>query len=137
MSKLAKFAQDVGTDIKNIRITIGNMSSLTTTEKNNLVGALNELAALINAGGSISGSQVDTKISQAIATFEAKIMGGHVAEELDTLREIATKIGDIVSKDATQDALLQTLSTLDTRLQALEQVEAVDYLAAYTTARDS
>lgn len=137
MSKLTQFAQAVGTDIKNIKTTIGNMSSLTTTEKNNLVGALNELAALINNSGSISGSQVDTKISQAIATFEAKIMGGQVAEELDTLREIATKIGEIVSKDATQDALLQTLNTLDTRLQALEQVEAVDYLAAYTTARDS
>lgn len=41
----------VGTAVKATRVMIGTLSSLTTTEKSNLVGAINEVKASISAAG--------------------------------------------------------------------------------------
>lgn len=139
MSKLTEFAQAVGGDIKSININIGAISGLSTVAKDNLVAAINELVTKLQSlqagSGGLSETQVDNKISAAISAFESKITGGAVAAELDTLKEIADKIGEIVTKDSAQDALLLTLNGLSTRVQALETVEAVDYLNVYNTAK--
>ena len=139
MSKLTEFAQAVGGDIKSININIGAISGLSTEAKNNLVAAINELvtklAAVQGGTGGLSETQVDNKISTAISAFESKITGGALAAELDTLKEIADKIGEIVTKDSAQDALLLTLNGLSSRVQALEAVEAVDYFNIYSTAK--
>ena len=137
MSRLTDFAQEVGKDVKQININIGAINGLSTDTKDNLVAAINELVtklAKVGSGG-LSESQVDNKISTAISAFESKITGGALAAELDTLKEIADKIGEIVTKDSAQDALLSTLSALSSRITALEAVEAVDYFNIYTTAK--
>ena len=139
MSKLTEFAQAVGNDVKTININIGAISGLSTVAKDNLVVAINELVTKLQnlqaGSGGLSESQVDGKISAAISAFESKITGGALAAELDTLKEIADKIGEIVTKDSAQDALLLTLNGLSSRVQALEAVEAVDYLQTYKTAK--
>ena len=139
MSNLTKFAQEVGKDVKQININIGTINGLSTDTKDNLVAAINELVTkLANVGsgtGGVSEQTVDNKIQAAISAFESKITGGALAAELDTLKEIADKIGEIVTKDSAQDALLSTLSALSSRITALEAVEAVDYFNIYTTAK--
>ena len=139
MSKLTEFAQAVGNDVKTININIGTISGLSTVAKDNLVAAINELVTKLQnlqaGSGGLSETQVDGKISAAISAFESKITGGALAAELDTLKEIADKIGEIVTKDSAQDALLLTLNGLSSRVQALEAVEAVDYLQTYKTAK--
>ena len=139
MSRLTDFAQEVGKDVKQININIGAINGLSTDTKDNLVAAINELVtklATVQGGtGGLSETQVDNKISTAISAFESKIKGGALAAELDTLKEIADKIGEIVTKDSAQDALLSTLSDLSSRITTLEAVEAVDYFNIYTTAK--
>lgn len=139
MSRLTEFAQAVGNDVKTININVGAISGLSTVAKDNLVAAINELVTKLQnlqaGSGGLSESEVDGKISTAISAFESKITGGALAAELDTLKEIADKIGEIVTKDSAQDALLSTLSTLSSRVAALEAVEAVDYLQTYNTAK--
>ena len=139
MSNLTEFAQAVGNDVKTININVGAISGLSTVAKDNIVAAINELVTKLQnlqaGSGGLSESEVDGKISAAISAFESKITGGALAAELDTLKEIADKIAEIVTKDSVQDALLLTLNGLSTRVQALETVEAVDYLNVYNTAK--
>lgn len=138
MSKISDVVKEIGKDIGGLSKKIGNLASLNTTAKNSIVEAINEaLASIGSSGGGLNDTQVTTKIQTALDNFKTQLMGGQVAAELDTLKEIADKIGEIVSKDSTQDALLQTLSTLSTRLQTIETELATDFLAEYKTARDS
>ena len=53
-SQLANLATRVGTEFKSVRSSIGNLTSLSTTEKGSIVGAVNELRAGLEAGGTIT-----------------------------------------------------------------------------------
>lgn len=53
-SQLANLATRVGTEFKSVRSSIGSLTSLSTTEKGSLVGAINEVRAGVEAGGSIT-----------------------------------------------------------------------------------
>ena len=82
--RMTKFAQAVGTDIKDIKTQLANKA-----EKSEI------------GQGGITQQQLDT----AIQGVKSEILGEGVPEELDTLKEIAEKIsagsssnGDIVSK---------------------------------------
>lgn len=44
-------AEELGTDVRSLRLDVGDLSALTTVEQDNLVEALNELQAEINAVG--------------------------------------------------------------------------------------
>jgi hypothetical protein len=89
-----------------VNAKIGDLASLTTTEKSTLVGALNELktalngAAIINdsASGTTStwsSSKIQTQINAAIT---ALINGADGAS--DTLKELADKITALAQADA-------------------------------------
>ncbi|MGH8073656.1 MAG: hypothetical protein ACREO4_06235 [Lysobacter sp.] len=113
-TRLAELITAVGTDISNLLTTRGTMASLTTTEKTNLVGALNELKAelgtLAEGSGAIndaatstettwSSSKIDTSITAAIAALVDGAPGA-----LDTLAELATELND-------QDSVAAALTT--------------------------
>ncbi|QAU06242.1 hypothetical protein SEA_RICKMORE_7 [Gordonia phage Rickmore] len=53
-SQLANLATRVGTEFKAVRSNMGSLTSLGTTEKGSLVGAINEVRATVAAGGSIT-----------------------------------------------------------------------------------
>ena len=141
MSKLTEFVQTVGLDIKNLTLNVGNLTTLTTDEKSTIVGALNEILQRLNnvggggAGGGAQMQDVERKINEAISTFENKIKGGQLAEELDTLSEIAAKITGIVSSDSVQEALLQRLGQLSDHVEVLKTQAETDYLAIYKRAK--
>lgn len=159
-SKLVAFAQAVGVDIGELLATRGDLTALTTTAKNNLVAAINELqtglasvdlTALIDdtavAGDTDSTWSAD-KIVSSLAALKSEIVNG-APEAYDTLLEISnyltanndqitailTAIGNRVRFDAAQ-----TLTT-EQKLQACTNIGVgdpeVDLVAAYTTARDA
>ena len=50
-TRIISLAQAIGTDVKALTAAQGNLASLTTTTKTNLVAAINELATMIGSAG--------------------------------------------------------------------------------------
>lgn len=93
----------IATDIKTLSIGQGDLSTLTTTAKSNLVAALNELSGKIgSSGASINDSSAvnatattysANKINNAIAAAVSALVAGSPGT-LDTLKELADALGD-------------------------------------------
>jgi hypothetical protein len=128
-TRLRDLATRVGTECKAIRtLTNGNaadLSALTTTAKNNLVAALNEVRSLaassaaINDAATASGttwssSKIDSQITSAI---NALATGAPAA--LDTLDELAAALGDDANFAATTTVALGNRVRHDTAAQGL------------------
>jgi hypothetical protein len=97
-ARITALAQSIGTDIKALKTSDGNLAALTTTNKTSLVLALNELKGIIDAVGTvIDDAQVTsttktysvTKIVALINQAKTDILGGASAA-YDTLLEIQT-----------------------------------------------
>ncbi len=98
---------------------IGALSALTTTEKSNLVGALNEIKTTLNSAAVISDSTTTTtstwsssKIQTQINTAITALINGADGAS-DTLKELADKITALVQADngLLSFAQAQTLTT--------------------------
>lgn len=120
-TRLGELITAIGTDIAGLLATRGTMASLTTTEKGNLVGALNELKAEIEALEAGSGAIDDgttglsttwssTKIDQSITDAITALVNG-APGALDTLSELATALED------ESDAVAALTSALANRLR--------------------
>lgn len=102
-SQIASLATTVGADVKGILASIGTLSELTTTQKANLVVALNELKAGLTGLESELGAQINDeatastttwssqKINTAISTAVSDLING-APSTLDTLKELADAI---------------------------------------------
>jgi capsid protein len=123
---------------------IGNLASLTTTEKSNIVGALNELKTALNSAAIISdstssttstwsSSKIQTQITSAIT---ALINGADGAS--DTLKELADKITALAQADVglLSFAQAQTL-TAGQQLQGATNLGIGDPNHNYVTAIDA
>lgn len=159
---LVLLAQAIGADIGDINARIGTMSSLTTTEKANLVGALNEVRALLlsvqgtangkasindaaaSSGTTYSSSKIEAYVTATIAalvdgapaTFDTlKEIADYIASDQSAMGTLTTAINNRVRFDAAQ--------TLDApqQLQACANIgvgdPATDFVDAYETARDA
>ena len=108
--KMTKFAQAVGTDIKEIKTTLASKADKSE----------------IGQGG-ITQQQLDT----AIAGVKTAILGEGVPEELDTLKEIAEKIQTGGSSDS---AIVSKMTELG---QKFTDLENTDFVQIYTTAKNT
>lgn len=108
--RMTKFAQAVGTDIKEIKTTLANKADKSE----------------IGQGG-ITQEQLNT----AIQGVKTAILGEGVPEELDTLKEIAEKIQAGGSSDS---AIVQKLTELGLKFTDLENT---DFVQIYTTAKNT
>lgn len=117
-TRLSELITAVGTDIKSLIATRGVMANLTTVEKTNLVGALNELKAAVDAVEAGSGAINDaatgldttwssTKISAEITASITALVDGAPAA-LDTLLELAN---ELTAQDSALDGLLTSLAS--------------------------
>lgn len=106
--KMTKFAQAVGTDIKEIKTTLASKADKSE----------------IGQSG-ITQQQLDT----AIAGVKTAILGEGVPEELDTLKEIAEKIQAGGSSDS---AIVQKLTELG---QKFTDLENTNFLQLYNDAK--
>lgn len=104
-NKLEAVVVAIGTDIKNLQKAINDKE----------------------AGSGITEQQ----LNEAIKQLKAEILGEGVPENLDTLKEIADKIGALNSD--TSEAIVAKLTELG---QKIDAVADVDYLSAYTQAKE-
>jgi hypothetical protein len=156
-TRIIAFAQAIGTDIKALNLSQGNLSGLSTTTKTSLVAAINELfTALASAGvkiddaagdGALSVTWSANKIFDMIAAAKVEVtnsLTGGAAAALDTLNELAAALGNdpaFATTIATQisnrvrfDAP-QTL-TAPQQAQALSNIGAVALSAIGNTDHD-
>lgn len=105
-ARLIALAQAIGTDIKAIKTTEGNLASLNTVTKTSLVAAINELVGFIGSAGAQindaagngdltvtwSANMIYDSIAAASAAVKDSILGGAGAA-FDTLQELATALG--------------------------------------------
>lgn len=108
--RMTKFAQTVGTDIKDIKTQLANKA-----EKSEI------------GQGGITQQQLET----AIAGVKTAILGEGVPEELDTLKEIAEKIKAGENPDS---AIVSKMTELG---QKFTDLEGTDFVQIYTMAKNS
>jgi hypothetical protein len=108
--KLTKFAQAVGSDVKDIKTQLLNKADKSE----------------IGQGG-ITQQQLET----AIAGVKTAILGEGVPEELDTLKEIAEKIKSGENPDS---AIVSKMTELG---QKFTDLENTDFVQIYNTAKNT
>ena len=134
--KIAALITAVGGDVKSITNKIGDLTSLTTAQKSNLVGAINELQTAVSALQSAStindtagngdfnvtwsADKIHNEIVAAADALRNGILGGAGAA-LDTLKELA----DALAGDANYATTIAT---------KLAKVVAVDVIQTFTNA---
>jgi hypothetical protein len=148
---ITEFAEFVGAKDKEITKFIGVLSTLSTTEKTNLVGAINELYQSIRAlSGSAAGindsatnetSTLSAKkilelVNQAKTEAKSEILGGNVAAELDTIKELADALNGIKTGEDGLNKLIQKISQTNESLTLLIQkntiLDGLNLKEAYT-----
>lgn len=133
----------IGTAIKTTRGMVGDLASLATTNKSNLVAAVNELeGSIAGAGATINDAATSTsavwssqKTSDSITAATSALLNGAPAA-LDTLKELADAIGDDASYAASVTAALGNRLEFDAAqtLTAPQKVQALANIGAYGTA---
>lgn len=108
--KLTKFAQAVGTDIKDIKTQLANKADKSEVGQ-----------------GGITQQQLDT----AIQGVKTAILGEGVPEELDTLKEIVEKIKAGENPDS---AIVSKLTEVG---QKITDLENTDFVQIYTAAKNT
>ena len=147
---LTEFAEFVGMKDKEIIKLIGALSLLNTTEKGSIVGAINELkqsisalsssSAGINDGATGDSSTLSAKkilelVNQAKTDAKSEILGGNVAAELDTIKELADALNGMKTGEDGLNKLIQKISQANEALTALNQkftaLDSVNLKEAY------
>jgi hypothetical protein len=118
-TRLSDLATAVGTDIKQHRTWItgsptGDLTTLTTLVKTDLIAAINEVNAKPSSGVT----------QQDLDDLRESILGPDVPEALDTLRELAAALGDDEDFAATVTAFMAAIGDPDT-----------DFVTIYTAAK--
>jgi capsid protein len=157
-TQLHSFVLRAAQEFNTLSAKIGSLATLSTTDKTNLVAAINELKTAVNASTSINDSQVTTtttysssKIVTLLDALKNEILGGADAA-YDTLLELQqaiqadqsgiTALLDAVNKRVRYDAA-QTLTAAE-QAQARSNIGAVaasdvgdtafDFVAAFEAA---
>ena len=144
-TRLQDLATAIGTQIKALRTDRGTLSALTTTEKSNLVAAINELDAELATLQGASGATINdastasttqtysiTKIRDHVATSIAVLTTGAPAA-LDTLDELSAALGDDANFAATVTTALANRLRFDAAqtLTAPQKAQGKANLDAY------
>lgn len=108
--RMTKFAQAVGTDIKEIKTTLANKADKSEVGQ-----------------GGITQQQLET----AIAGVKTAILGEGVPENLDTLKEIAEKIKAGENPDS---AIVAKMTELG---QKFTDLENTDFVQVYNNAKNN
>nr|DAI43900.1 MAG TPA: hypothetical protein [Caudoviricetes sp.] len=148
---ITEFAEFVGLKDKEIVKLIGAMQSLTTSQKDTLVGAINEMDQRINnlsgsAAGindsatnetsTLSAKKILELVNQAKTDAKSEILGGNVAAELDTIKELADALNGMKTGEDGLNKLIQKISQANEALTTLNQkfntLDSVNLKEAYT-----
>lgn len=138
--QIVSLAQAIGADVKALKAADGDLSSLSTTAKGNLVAAINEIYTLVGSGGvtindastvsttqTWSASKSTAAIASAISTLQNSLVNG-AGSALDTLKEL----GDALGGDANFSATVATALGNRVRYDAVQTLTAPQQLQACT-----
>lgn len=106
-TKIIALAQAVGADVKLLKGSVGDLTALPTTAKNNLVAAIVELYGLLGSSGAViddtagagatavtwSADKSTSFVNTAVATLRTELTAGASAA-LDTFAELAAALGN-------------------------------------------
>ncbi len=147
---LTAFAEFVGEKDKEITKLIGNLTTLSTTEKTSIIGAINELKQTLNSLSSnaagindsatnetstLSAKKIIELVNQAKTEAKSEILGGNVAAELDTIKELADALNGMKTGEDGLNKLIQKISQTNEALTTLNQkftsLDSVNLKEAY------
>lgn len=148
---LTAFAEFVGEKDKEITKLIGNLTTLSTTEKTNLVGAINELfqsvrslsgsAAGINDSATNETSTLSAKkilelLAQAKADVKNDLLGGEVEQSIDTIKELGDMLKNMQTGEDGLNKLVQKVTQTNQSLALLvgkfTVLDGINLKEAYT-----
>jgi hypothetical protein len=121
-ARLSALATAIATDIKGLTTSRGSLAALSTTEKTNLVGALNELKSSIDAVSASVGASINDAATGTGTTWSSTKINGSINSAInallnnapaafDTLKELADQLA------ADQSALNSITAALANRLR--------------------
>lgn len=131
---LTEFAEFVGMKDKEIMKLIGIMQKLTTTEKNTIVGAINEMNQRINSLSSsaagindsatnetatLSAKKILELLNQAKADVKNELLGGQVDASIDTIKELGDMLKNIQTGEDGLNKLVQKITQTNQSLSLL------------------
>ena len=147
---ITEFAEFVGLKDKEIVKLIGAMQSLTTSQKDTLVGAINEMdqrinnlsgsAAGINDSATDEASTLSAKkilelVNQAKADVKNELLGGEVDASIDTIKELGEMLKGIQTGEDGLNKLIKKISQTNEALTSLNQkftaLDSVNLKEAY------
>lgn len=147
---LTEFAEFLGQEDKKLQNAIGNLPNLTTTQKGSLVLAINELKQSINAlsgnaagindsatneTSTLSAKKILELFNQAKTEAKSEILGGNVAAELDTIKELADALNGVKTGEDGLNTLIQKISqfknALDGQIMKMTMLDGVNLKDAY------
>ncbi len=150
-SQVQSLATRIATECKSIRTLVNgnaaNLNALTTTDKSNLVAALNELKTLIDGAVAGSAAQINDAASATTTTYSsskiedlvtnaiAGVLNG-APTALDTLDELANALGDDANFAATVTNSLANRLRVEAPqgLTAPQQAQARANISTYSQA---
>lgn len=133
---LTEFAEFVGMKDKEIAKLIGDMQTLTTSQKATLVGAINEMNQRINSLSSsaagindsatnetstLSAKKIIELLNQAKAEVKNELLGGQVDASIDTIKELGDMLKNIQTGEDGLNKLIQKITTSNQSLELLVQ----------------
>lgn len=131
---LTEFAEFVGMKDKEIITLIGVLSTLTTTQKNSIVGAINELNQRIttlsgsSAGiddtstgdsSTLSAKKIIELLKQAKADVKNELLGGEVDQSIDTIKELGELLKNVQTGEDGLNKLVQKVTQTNQSLALL------------------
>lgn len=131
---ITEFAEFVGMKDKEIIKLIGAMQSLTTTQKDTIVGAINEMNQRINSLSSnaagindsatnetatLSAKKILELLNQAKADVKNELLGGQVDASIDTIKELGDMLKNIQTGEDGLNKLVQKLTQTNQSLALL------------------
>jgi hypothetical protein len=137
---LTEFAEFLGQEDKKRQTAIGNLDNLTTEQKTSLVVAINELKQSITAlsgssagindsatgdSSTLSAKKILELLNQAKTEAKSEILGGNVAAELDTIKELADALNGMKTGEDGLNKLIQKISQTNESLMLLIQKNTV------------
>lgn len=148
---ITEFAEFVGMKDKEIVKLIGAMQSLTTSQKDTLVGAINEMNQRINSLSSsaagindsatnetstLSAKKILELLNQAKADVKNELLGGQVDASIDTIKELGDMLKNIQTGEDGLNKLVQKLTQTNQSLALLvgkfTVLDGINLKEAYT-----
>lgn len=148
---LTEFAEFVGMKDKEIVKLIGDMQTLTTSQKATLVGAINEMdqrikSLLSSASGiddtstgdssTLSAKKIIELLNQAKAEVKNELLGGQVDASIDTIKELGDMLKNIQTGEDGLNKLIQKITASNQSLALLvgkfTVLDGINLKEAYT-----